>query len=362
MQSLDDPLLWIALRNVPGMRRDIAVHLLERLGSPGEIFARGYSELKEECGEVLAAALQCGPDLAAASEELAAVQKRELAVLLYGMPGFPLALLQMPDPPLVLYARGSLPAEPGLAIVGSRRPSSRARLAAQQYAEQLAVDGAVIVSGLAYGIDAAAHEGALRGAGRTVAILASGLERPSPAGNRRLATRILDSGGAWLSEYPPGQEYRPYHFPERNRLISGLARATLVVEAREKSGTLWTARHALDQGRNLGVIPGPTDSDLCRGSNALLRAAAPILDLTDLRLLVDVWPPRKKGPQGDVGEGTPEGGVSEQVLALLRDGPLSADDIVRKLGVPAASLAATLLELELGGRIAREGARVVLLR
>ena len=359
---MDDPLLWIALRNVPGMRRDIAVDLLRRVGPPGEIFRRGYSELKEACGKTLAAALRCGPDLAAACEELDAVRKLKLAVLLYGGPGFPEALQQIPDPPLVLYARGSLPLESSLAIVGSRRPSSRARRAAQEYAERLAADGAVIVSGLAYGIDAAAHEGALRGAGRTVAILASGLERPSPVGNRRLAARILDAGGAWLSEYPPGQQYRTHHFPERNRLISGLARATLVVEAREKSGTLWTARHALEQGRNLGVIPGPTDSELCRGSNALLRAAAPILDLVDLRLLVDVWPRRKKTQQLDLPELTPDGGDPEQILAQLRDGPLSADDLVRKLGVPAASLAATLLELELGGRVAREGARVVLLR
>ncbi len=359
---MDDPLLWIALRNVPGMRRHIAVRLLELMGSPGEIFRRRYSELKDACGETLAAALRCGPDLVAASEELAAVTKRELEVLLYGGPGFPEALRLIPDPPLVLYARGSLPCGPALAIVGSRRPSSRARRAAQEYAEQLAQDGAVIVSGLAYGIDAAAHEGALKGAGHTVAILASGLERASPAGNRRLAARILDSGGAWLSEYPPGQEYRTHHFPERNRLISGLARATLIVEARAKSGTLWTARHALDQGRNLGVIPGPTDSDLCRGSNALLRAAAPVLDLTDLRLLADVWPRHRRAPQLELGEMTPEGGVSEQILAQLRDGPLATDDLVRKLGVPVAGLAATLLELELAGRIAREGARVVLLR
>ena len=359
---MDDPLLWIALRNVPGLRRDIAVHLLQVLGSPREIFQRGYAELKDACGETLAAALRSGPDLTAASRELEAVRKRELAVLLYGRPGFPEALQLMPDPPLVLYARGSLPRGPALAIVGSRRPSGRARRAAQQYAEQLAADGTVIISGLAYGIDAAAHEGALRGAGRTVAIFASGLDRPGPVGNQRLAARILDSGGAWLSEYPPGQTYRTYHFPERNRLISGLARATLVVEAREKSGTLWTARHALEQGRNLGVIPGPTDSELCRGSNALLRTAVPILDVIDLRLLVGVWPPRKAAAQLDLPEVSSNGGVPEQVLAQLRDGPLAADDLVRKLGVPAASLAATLLELELLGRVAREGARVVLLR
>jgi DNA processing protein len=358
---VDDPLLWIALRNVPDLRRLHAHALLQRYGSPPAIFGRAAWELHEHCSKRAALALSRGPDLEAARNELRRARAAGLRVLAPGSPEFPASLGEIPDAPLVLYARGPLSDEPVLAIVGSRRPSVRARHTARQLAAELAADGATIVSGLAYGIDAAAHEGALSVGGRTVAVLASGLERPTPVGNRPLARRILASGGAWLSEYPLGQSYLPFHFPERNRLISGLARATLVVEARERSGTLWTARHALDQGRDLGVVPGPIDSDLCRGSNALLREAAPILDVEDLRVLVGVSP-RSSEPEGAPVSETGAGTVAERVLADLRDGPRATDDLVRALCLPAASLAAVLLELELEGRIAREGSRVVLLR
>lgn len=358
---MDDPLPWIALRNVPDLRRLQAHALLERYGSPLAIFSRVAWELHEHCSKRAALALSRGPDLEAARNELERARAAGLRVLVPRTPEFPVSLEEIPDPPLVLYARGPLSDEPALSIVGSRRPSVRARHVAKQLAAELAADGATIVSGLAYGIDAAAHEGALSVGGQTIAVLASGLERPTPVGNRGLARRILSSGGAWLSEYPLGQTYLPFHFPERNRLISGLARATLVVEARERSGTLWTARHALDQGRDLGVVPGPIDSDLCRGSNALLREAAPILDADDLRVLAGVSARRGEpegAPRSEKGGGT----AAERVLAQLRDGPRATDDLVRVLCLPAASLAAVLLDLELEGRIARAGSRVVLLR
>lgn len=358
---MDDPLLWIALRNVPGLRRDQASSLLGRFGSPGAIFGRAVWELAAYCNATTAVDLRRGPDLVAAGHELAEVRKLGLSVLVRGGPGFPRALEEMPDPPLLLYMRGTLPSGPMLAMVGSRRPSSRARHVARELAAALAADGVIIVSGLAYGIDAAAHEGALSVGGRTVAVLASGLERPTPVGNRGLAARILAGQGAWISEYPPGQKYLPFHFPERNRLISGLARAALVVEARERSGRLWTAQHALDQGRDLGVVPGPTDSDLCRGSNALLRTAHPILDAEDLRVLVGVIAARKAARPDQRELEFPES-MAGRVLAELRDGPRGADELVRTLGLPADRLAAVLLDLELAGRIAREGARVVLLR
>lgn len=361
LSNVDDPLLWIALRNVPGLRRDQASSLLESFGSPGAIFGRPVWELAAYCNATTAVELRRGPDLVAAGHELAEVRKLGLTVLVRGGRGFPRAFEEMPDPPLLIYMRGTLPSGPMLAMVGSRRPSSRARHLARELAAGLAADGVIIVSGLAYGIDAAAHEGALSVAGRTVAVLASGLERPTPVGNRGLAARILAGEGAWISEYPPGQKYLPFHFPERNRLISGLAKAALVVEARERSGTLWTAQHALDQGRDLGVVPGPTDSDLCRGSNALLRTAHPILDVEDLRVLVGVIAARKAA-RPDQGQLEFPESMPERVLAELRDGPRATDELVRTLELPADRLAAVLLDLELAGRIAREGARVVLLR
>jgi DNA processing protein len=251
--------------------------------------------------------------------------------------------------------RGPLPSGPALAIVGSRRPSSRARACAQAFSAELARAGVAIVSGLAYGIDTAAHEGALAGAGPTVAVLASGLSIVTPHGQAPLAERILAAGGAWLSEREPSADARAFHFPERNRLISGLARVTLVVEARERSGSLWSARHALEQGRDVAVVPGPIDTDLCRGSNRLLReGATPILEADDLRAAV-------LGPLAARPAAAPAAGASpaaRAVLAHLADGPCEIDALARALGRGAGELAQALLELELEGRVRREGARV----
>jgi DNA processing protein len=208
------------------------------------------------------------------------------------------------------------------------------------------------VSGLAYGIDAAAHEGALAGGGPTLAVLASGLDRPTPAGNRRLAERILAAGGGWLSEHPPGTAALPHHFPERNRLISGLASVTLLVEARAASGTLWTARHALEQDRELMVVPGPIDDEHYRGSNRLLRdGAALVLESADLLLALGLAP---RGAARGAGE------QADPLLRALGEGPCDADRLARLLFLSPSVLSGRLLELELAGRIERRGNRISL--
>ena len=353
---MDDPALWIALRNVPGLHRFQAQALLARFGSPEAVFARSAQELAAYCRLGTALALARGPDLAAASAELEQVRELELQVLLPSGTEFPALLREIPDPPLLLYARGRLPPGPTLSIVGPRRPSARGRELARAFAERLAAAGAVIVSGLAYGIDAAAHEGALDAGAATVAILASGLDRPSPIGNRRLAKRILACGGAWLSEYAPGEHALAYRFPERNRLISGLSAASLIVEARERSGSLWTARHATEQNRDVLVLPGPVDSDLCRGSNRLLQdGAIVILDVEDL--LDQVFPGVQRGaPQPAPGASL--GAEPRRLLHELRDGARDPDQLARTLGIPPSRLAAILLELELAGLILRDGTRI----
>jgi DNA processing protein len=242
-------------------------------------------------------------------------------------------------------------------MVGSRKATPRARQLARDWASDLARAGACIVSGLALGVDAQAHRGALDARGLTLAVLASGLDRPSPASNRRLADEILDAGGAWLSEHAPGVRSLPHHFPRRNRIISGLARAVLIVEAREASGSLWTARHAIDQGRELLVVPGPVDTDACRGSNALLRdGAAPVIEVDDLLYAVlqrdrtHVRAPSAPAPDWD------------PLLAALAQGPCDVDALGRALGLAADALAERLLDLELAGSIRRSGARVSLAR
>jgi DNA processing protein len=211
-----------------------------------------------------------------------------------------------------------------------------------------------VVSGLAYGVDAAAHEGALDGGGATVAVLASGADRPGPAGNVALARRIAAQGGALLSEFPPGTPAFASHFATRNRLISGLARTTLVVEARERSGSLLTAHHALEQGRELLVVPGPVDSAGCRGSNSLLREGRPVVSCEDLvRDLfgVEAPPPRARRARDT-------SGAAARVLEVLDEGPCGVDALGERARVAAPALSALLVELELAGEIARSGSRV----
>ena len=328
--------------------------LIESRGSARAALAAGPAGLATRLASALRRA-----DVRAAERTLVRASDSGIRALAPDSAEFPRELREIPDPPLLLWVRGALPRGPALAIVGSRRPSSRARACAEAFAAELARAGVAIVSGLAYGIDAAAHEGALAGGGSTVAVLASGLGLVTPHGQAPLAERILAAGGAWLSEREPPADARAFHFPERNRLISGLARVTLVVEAREKSGSLWSARHALDQGREVAVVPGPIDTDLCRGSNRLLReGATPILDADDLRAAV-------LGPLAARPAAAPAARISpaaRAVLAHLADGPCEIDALARALGRSAGELAQALLELELDGRVRREGARIAATR
>jgi len=333
-----------ALAAVPGLYR---ARIRERIAAAGSARA------------VFAGRAPAGADLRAAEQAVRRAAEAGIRALLPESPEFPVPLRDIPDPPLLLWVRGELPRGPALAVVGSRRPSARGRDCARAFAAELARDGVAIVSGLAYGIDAAAHEGALAAAGCTVAVLASGLDQVTPTGQARLAGRILDGGGAWLSEHRPGVGARAHHFPERNRLISGLARVTLVVEARLRSGSLWSARHALEQGRDVAVVPGPIDTDQCRGSNELLRdGATPILEADDLRAAV-LGPLAKRGAAPPAPGSSP---AARAVLELLAEGPCELDALSRALGRTAAELAQVLLELELDGRVRRAGARLALAR
>jgi DNA processing protein len=350
---VNERLGWLRLATLRGLRRGEARWLLRRYGAPQRACGRSRQELAAGLEAARAAELAAPPDLAGLRALAAELERDGIELLPAQDARFPELLRQIPDPPLWVFLRGRLePARPCVAIVGSRRPTARGREAAHAFAAHLARHGVSVVSGLAYGIDAASHLGALEGRGHTVAVLASGLDQPTPRGQRELALRILAAGGAWLSEHPPGTTPLPGLFPERNRLISGLARATLVVEARERSGTLWTARHALDQGRDVLVVPGPIDTDACRGSNAWLReGATPILDADDL--LRTVAPELALAPRAPPTSAHP-------VLRALREGPLDPDSLAEIVGLEPGALARELLQLELDGEIVREGARVAL--
>lgn len=266
--------------------------------------------------------------------------------------GFPQLLRRIHDPPAVVWVRGDadlsvLDASALVAVVGARACSSYGRGVARSLGRELAAAGAVVVSGLARGIDGEAHRGALDGGGPTVAVLGCGIDRDYPAAHRELASRIVAAGGLVLSEYEPGVEPAPWRFPARNRLIAGLCHLTVVVEARQRSGALITADMALEQGRDVMAVPGEITSGLAAGTNGLIRqGAAPVTAVADVLEAL--------GLTARVEERTPLSAVEAAVLRAVASGPLGADDVVRATGLETGVVAAALVELELAGRVSAD--------
>ena len=256
---------------------------------------------------------------------------------------FPAGLRSIFDPPPGLFLRGTgdvdLLDRPAAAIVGARACSPYGSSVARSFGRDLAAAGLVVVSGLARGVDGEAHRGALEAGGATVAVLGCGVDRDYPAAHRELARRIcLD--GLIVSEYAPGVEPAPWRFPARNRIIAALAQATVVVEARERSGALITADLALEEGREVFAVPGEITSALSAGSNGLLRqGATAATSAADVLEAFGLVPARQEAPVLS--------SAAEQVLRRIRDAPASADELVRALGLDAATVAAALAELEL---------------
>jgi DNA processing protein len=262
-------------------------------------------------------------------------------------PLYPPLLRAIPDPPAVLWLRGDAPAEllarPSVAVVGARACSSYGRSVARTLGRELAAAGLVVVSGLARGIDAEAHRGALDAGGLTVAVLGCGIDRDYPAAHRELAARIVERG-LIVSEYEPGVEPAPWRFPARNRIIAGLCAATVVVEARERSGALITADFALEDGREVMVVPGEITSSVSAGSNALLRlGATPVTAAADVLEAYGIEPVAEPAAA--------PGGLAGRLLELLGERPASIDELARSTGIAPGDVAAALIELELTGRV-----------
>jgi DNA processing protein len=267
-----------------------------------------------------------------------------------GERGYPALLSQIPDPPSRLWLRGDADVEvlamPTVAIVGARACSGYGRAVARMLASEAAAAGVVVVSGLARGVDSEAHRGALAAEGRTVAVLGCGVDRDYPAAHAQLARSIVETGGLVVSEYEPGVEPAPWRFPARNRIIAGLALATVVVEARERSGALITADFALEDGREVLVVPGEITSSLSAGANALLRhGATPVTCAADVLEVVGVELPT---PGGAV----PDDPVAAAVLEAVVAGATTLDDLTRVTTLPAGQVAAALALLELDGIVA----------
>ena len=277
---------------------------------------------------------------------LADLGRRGIRWVPRGEPAYPARLRRIHDPPPGLFVRGAaeltLFDAPCVAVVGARACSAYGTSVAAELARGLARAGVVVVSGLARGVDGAAHRGALD-TGTTVAVLGCGIDRDYPRAHRLLAASIV-ARGLIVSEYPPGVEPAPWRFPARNRIVAGLCDATVVVEARERSGALITADLALDEGREVLAVPGEITSLLSKGSNHLLRlGAVPVTCLGDVLAVIGV-------------EGASTAPVAleprlEAVRTAVADAPTAADELVRKTGLPAGDVAAALAELELAGAV-----------
>ncbi|MBE3557061.1 MAG: DNA-protecting protein DprA [Firmicutes bacterium] len=293
-------------------------------------------------------------------EVLRQAERQQARLLTPADDDYPTLLAHIYDPPPVLWIRGRWPNKDAVAFVGSRQASSYGRNAAQHLAATLAPYEVVVVSGLARGIDSAAHRGALQGGIPTVAVLGSGLAHLYPKENMALAEEIVTHNGALLTEYPPAAPPLAYHFPRRNRIIAGLSKGVIVVEAGMKSGALITADFAVSEGREVGAVPGSIFSQQSQGTLALVhQGAALIRHAEDIAALLGLQRCTLATGAVELAEGTSD--TSESVLLeQIGEEPVSIDGLVRRNGASTAALLATLTQLELEGRIERlPGGRVV---
>ena len=348
---------WLRLSLTEGVGTQTARELMARFGLPENIFSANFSALQKCVPEKLALTLS-GPPSDAIREKiessLAWARQPGNQVLTFADEHYPKSLLSIPDPPPVLYVKGraDLLSRPAVAIVGSRSATQQGLQNAGRFAQALSHAGLTVVSGLALGIDAAAHEGALSAVpahGSTVAITGTGLDLVYPAKHRELAHRVA-AEGCLVSEYPLGTPAIAANFPRRNRLISGLSQGVLVVEAALQSGSLITARSALEQGREVFAIPGSIHSPLAKGCHQLIRQGAKLVEsaqdvLEELRWQI---PAAAHPPVPSI-----ETSNADAALLLEAAGhdPVSIDELAERTNIPVRAIQAGLLELEMQGRV-----------
>ncbi len=357
----------LALWRVPGLGARLWAELLDRLGSPEAVLAAAPGELTRHGAPDRVAEAIHATTPAHAEPDLRWLEADPAHhVLRKGVdPAYPARLAELPDAPPLLFAKGDpgLLAWPGLAIVGSRNPSHNGRELARDFAQALATRGLGINSGLAQGIDAAAHQGALDAGGVTIAVMGTGPDRVYPARNRKLAHAIA-AEGVLITELPVGVGVRRSHFPRRNRIISGLSLGTLVVEASLNSGSLITAYQALDQGRDVFAIPGSIHNPMARGCHRLIRdgarlveSVADILEELDLQQAQPL-PAAADNATPDTIDTAPRTGPAEgpdpeyaTLLEAMGHDPVALDTLVSRAGLTADAVSSMLLLLELQGRV-----------
>lgn len=384
-QDLERLAMWLRLANTPGVGRHTAFRLLQRYHSPQAVFTAANARLAVPPAQDDAAPLplrmltqadaeiarplqRAGGDgeddislelalclagpvperifaMAQAALEWAAQEGNHL--VLFGDPEYPPTLKHIADPPLLLYVKGklSLLQREGVAVVGARNSTLQGKSNARRFARVLSEAGMPVVSGLALGIDAAAHEGGMEGAGGTVAVIGTGIDRIYPRRNAALARRIAEEG-CLVSEFVLGTAARAEHFPIRNRIIAGMTRATLVIEAAARSGSLITAHAAMDAGREVLVLPGSVLSPQSAGCHALIREGARLV-ATPEHLLEDL------GLAAPGEAAMPMDQAAGWLLAALGHDPVGADELATRLQLPPSDMQASLLALELAGVVER---------
>lgn len=347
----------LALNRVQGLSASHKSMLCHRLGSAVAVFnSPASSLLRFGLSRAVMQALQ-SPDWRAVERDLAWSRQNDHHILGMQDPAYPALLKEIADPPFLLFVRGNTGILDCLqiSIVGTRKPTASGRQIARRLATDLAAYGLVITSGLATGIDSMSHQGALEGGGWTVAVLGNGADVIYPRGNARLVEKILERG-AVVTEYSPGTPPRKQNFPARNRIISGLSVGTIVVEAAIRSGSLITARTAVEQGRDVFAVPGSTLNPVAHGCHWLIKQGARLTEsATDIleELSFEMRRAQPVATGQNAGEPAGAGSKAEEAVLLEAIGfePISVDELVRTSGLTAAEVSSMLLNMELSGLI-----------
>jgi DNA processing protein len=335
---------WLRLTLAPGLGPAALRSLLARFGLPEQVLANRPALPPET-----ARALESDAVSSAVAGALDWLAQPGRALVTLADAEYPRLLLEIPDPPPVLYCRGrvGLLAQPALAVVGSRNATPQGKRDAENFSRAFSAAGITIVSGLAQGVDAAAHRGGLAGGGSTIAVLGTGVDRVYPQSNAALAADI-ERDGLLLSEFPLGTRALPHHFPRRNRLISGLSQGCLVIEAALASGSLITARAAAEQGRDVFALPGSIHSPLSKGCHALIKSGAKLVESAE-DVLAEL-----PGFRASAGAATAAAarGETHPLLAHMGAEPVDVDSLCARSGLDPSQVSAQLLALELAGRVA----------
>ena len=345
-----EKLQWLSLSQIEGLGCKTFCQLLKTFGSPSEIYRKKFKELRAVVSEKIALEIGQGVDETGLQDTLTWLAQANNHLVTLADADYPKALLEIADPPPLLYAKGNLALlnKLSIAIVGSRNASVQGEKNAEAFAQGLAEHGLCIVSGLALGIDGAAHRGALKAKGDTIAVVGTGLDMVYPAQHRDLAHQIA-SNGLIISEFPLGTLSKPQNFPRRNRLISGLSLGCLVVEANLKSGSQITARLSAERGREVFAIPGSIHSPLAKGCHQLIKQGAKLVD--SLQDIVEELNLSKAVSAPLAEENSPTNQDQQTLLDAMAYDAISIETLVQLTGLTVSTLSSMLTLLELEGRI-----------